>query len=91
LRFGDLPIAAGAGSALPSAGEGSHAGVPRLRGLGCPFAAAAEGVVDVKIVWLFLATNGSVAEEAAAATKRTVVSRRRPVFAQSDRRARLSP
>jgi hypothetical protein len=45
--FASVPLA---GSALPPAAESSHAGVRRSRGSGCPFAAAAQGVVDVKIV-----------------------------------------
>jgi hypothetical protein len=37
-------------SPLPPAAESSHAGVGRSRRRGCPFAAAARGVVDLKIV-----------------------------------------
>jgi hypothetical protein len=54
--------AARAGSALPSAGESSHAGVRRSTGRGCPLASAAQGVVDVKIAALLRATSSSRAE-----------------------------
>jgi hypothetical protein len=65
MRIGDVPIGGPRGLSVAVSREEQPRGRPAVAWLRlCPFAAAAEGVVDAKIVALLRATSGSLAETA---------------------------